>query len=72
MTTQKVPKDWPQRVKLAARAAKTPAERRALMDQVLVMLRRSDPMGLRHKGMDAERRQAVYSSQVRNLVRAAA
>ena len=70
--TQAIPQDWPNRVKLAARAAKDEDSRRTLAAQVLLMLRRDDPLHLRDQGMDAAKRQAFYASQVAALIRQAA
>lgn len=67
-----VPKDWPNRVKMAARAATDEAARREMAAEVVVLLRRADPLDLRSRGMDAPERQAVYTSQVSALIQAAA
>ena len=66
-----IPRDWPNRVKAAARTAKDPAARLDLRAEVLVMLRRGDPVGFRDQGMDASQRQAAYAAQVDALLQAA-
>lgn len=72
MTTQKqIPTDWPNRIRLAIRAAKTQAERERVAAEALVVLRRGDPMRLRERGLNAEQRAARYEEQVRRQQRAA-
>lgn len=69
---QTIPMDWPNRIRLAIRAARTPADREDIVAQALLMLRRGDPMDLRAQGLDAEKRDAVYTAQVRRQERRAA
>lgn len=73
--TQTIPVDWPARVARAARVARVAKDEdaiRTLETEVLVLLRRNDPMHLRDRGMDAAKRQAFYADQVAELIRRAA
>jgi hypothetical protein len=69
-TQTTIPKDWPLKVRLAVRKAPT-ADRKKLTADLVDMLRRQDPMGLRFRGLDATQRQAVYARQVDAQLRAA-
>lgn len=72
MLIQHIPTDWPNRVMLAISAAKTVAERERIVSEVVLVLRRGDPLNLRAKGLSAEQRDAVYSDQIRRQMRRAA
>jgi hypothetical protein len=73
MTTQQtIPRDWPNRIRLAIQAARTPADREKVVAEALVMLRRGDPMDLRAQGLDAEKRDAIYTAQIRRQERRSA
>ena len=66
-----VPVDWPSRVGRAARGRST-AERAVIAAELLALLKRTDPMNLRARGLDATRRQAVYAQQIDAQLRAVA
>jgi len=71
METKTIPKDWPKKIRLAARTAATVSERRKLTEQLEDLLRSTDPMDLRLRGLNAEQRRAVYARQVDAQLRAA-